>query len=163
SDLRELRRILDANGGNTGAIVKIEKVEAIEHIEELISLSDGVMVARGDLGVEMDVWQVPLLQKGLTARCREAGKPVIIATQMLQALPPSPPPTRADAGAAATAPRDAPAAVCLPAEPATAHSPLAAVDVMRRVAEAPEPSRAEAPRHDMPNATPIGDGRVSAI
>lgn len=163
SDLRELRRILDAQGNYTGAIVKIEKVEAIEHIEELIALSDGVMVARGDLGVEMDVWQVPLLQKGLTARCRDAGKPIIIATQMLQSMIVSPSPTRAEVSDVANAILDGVDAVMLSAETAVGHYPLAAVDVMRRVAEVTEAYRAEAHRGDMPNAAPIGDGRVSAI
>ena len=163
SDVRELRRFLETIGGNAGLIVKIEKVEALEHIEELIELADGIMVARGDLGVEMDVWQVPLVQKGLTARCREAGKPVIIATQMLQSMINAPTPTRAEVSDVANAILDGADAVMLSAETAVGQYPLAAVDVMRRVAEVTEAYRAEAHRGEMPNATPIGDGRVSAI
>lgn len=162
-DLRELRKILDAHASDMGVIVKVEKYEALEHIEDLVALADGVMVARGDLGVEMDVWQVPLVQKGLTARCRDAGKPVIIATQMLQNMITAPTPTRAEVSDVANAILDGVDAVMMSAETASGAYPLSAVEVMRRVGEVTEAYRAEAHRLDVPNAVPIGDGRVSAI
>lgn len=163
SDLRELKKILDDHDSDMGTIVKVEKFEALEHIEDLVAMADGVMVARGDLGVEMDVWQVPLVQKGLTARCRDAGKPVIIATQMLQNMITAPTPTRAEVSDVANAILDGVDAVMMSAETASGAYPLSAVEVMRRVGEVTEAYRAEAHRLDTPSAVPIGDGRVSAI
>ncbi|MBI5866438.1 MAG: pyruvate kinase [Planctomycetes bacterium] len=163
SDLKQLRKLVDGHGDHTAIIVKIEKVEALEHIGELVEQSDGVMVARGDLGVEMDVWQVPLLQKGLTRRCRDAGKPVIIATQMLQSMISAPMPTRAEVSDVANAILDGVDAVMLSAETATGRYPSAAVEVMRRVAEVTEAYRTEATRGDVTVLSPIGDGCVSAI
>lgn len=117
-DLITLQAIIDERGGNLGVIVKIEKAEALQHLDDLIGRADGVMVARGDLGVEMDVWRVPLVQKAITARCRAVGKPVIIATQMLQSMVDSPMPTRAEVSDIANAILDGADAVMLSAETA---------------------------------------------
>lgn len=137
-DVRTLRARLIELGSPAGVVTKIEKFEALEHLDELIELSDAVLVARGDLGVEMDVWQVPLVQKSLTALCRRAGKPVIIATQMLQSMITSPNPTRAEVSDVANAIFDGADAVMLSAETAAGQYPMLAVDVIRRVATATE-------------------------
>ena len=119
-------------------IVKIEKAEALEYLDDFIARVDGVMVARGDLGVEMDVWRVPLIQKDITARCRAAGKPVIIATQMLQSMVASPMPTRAEVSDVANAILDGADAVMLSGETAAGAYPDMAVTMMDRVADATE-------------------------
>lgn len=139
ADLDELLELLEAAPHERpGVIVKIEKFEALEHLDMLVRRSDGVMVARGDLGVEMDVWQVPLIQKAITARCREAGKPVIVATQMLQSMITSPSPTRAEVSDVANAILDSVDAVMLSAETAAGQFPLASVEMMGLVAQAAE-------------------------
>lgn len=93
--------------GRVGLMSKIEKPQAIERIDEIIELSDALMVARGDLGVEMPLESVPGLQKQLTRACRRAGKPVVVATQMLESMISSPVPTRAEVSDVATADDDA--------------------------------------------------------
>ncbi|MCA9245321.1 MAG: pyruvate kinase, partial [Phycisphaerales bacterium] len=170
-DLRELRRIIDERKSKLNVIVKIEKSEALEHLDELVALSDGVMVARGDLGVEMDVWRVPLVQKALTARCREAGKPVIVATQMLQSMVSTPTPTRAEVSDVANAIFDATDAVMLSAETASGEYPIEAVEMMRRVAvttEAyrrgelrPEPARSVSAHYRSTSAIANGAAEVA--
>jgi pyruvate kinase len=137
-DLQELRAAIDQRGSAIGVIVKIEKPEALDDLENLIELADAVMVARGDLGVEMDVWRVPLIQKAITARCRAAGKPVIIATQMLQSMVTNAMPTRAEVSDVANAILDGADAVMLSAETAVGDYPSLAVNMMDRVAQAVE-------------------------
>ncbi len=137
-DLAQLRSLLEGRGANIGVIVKVEKAEALRHLDDLISLADGVMIARGDLGVEMDVWRVPLIQKEITARCRAAGKPVIIATQMLQSMVSSPMPTRAEVSDVANAILDLADAVMLSAETAVGAYPSVAVTMMDRIAQTTE-------------------------
>jgi pyruvate kinase len=137
-DLTQLRGLLDRHGSEVGVIAKIEKSEALEHLSELINLADGVMVARGDLGVEMDLWRVPLIQKEITARCRAAGKPVIIATQMLQSMIASPMPTRAEVSDVANAILDLADAVMLSAETAVGTYPSVAVTMIDRIAQTTE-------------------------
>ncbi|TWT45675.1 Pyruvate kinase [Phycisphaerae bacterium RAS1] len=151
ADLDELRRRLDERGSRIGVIVKIEKFEALEHMAELVEETDGVMVARGDLGVEMDVWQVPLIQKSITARCRDAGKPVIVATQMLQSMVANPMPTRAEVNDVANAIIDGADAVMLSAETASGLFPAAAVDMMRRISLSTEAYVAHFPPRDVPD------------
>lgn len=159
SDVRELRGLIGARAG-PGIIVKIEKLEALEHLDELVSLSDGVMVARGDLGVEMDVWQVPLVQKAITNRCREAGRAVIIATQMLQSMVTAPVPTRAEVSDVANAILDGADAVMLSAETASGAHPLGAVEMMCRIAHTTEAFGARPPESTSVDAA---SPRVSAI
>lgn len=133
-DLTDLLDRINDRGADLGVIVKIEKPEALEHLDDFIERADGVMAARGDLGVEMDVWRVPLIQKDITARCRAAGKPVIIATQMLQSMVNSPVPTRAEVSDVANAILDRADAVMLSAETSVGQYPVEAVCQMRRIA-----------------------------
>ncbi len=134
-DLYELRRLVKARGADTQVIIKIEKTEALDHLPELIEQSDAVLVARGDLGVEIDVWRVPLVQKDIVARARRAGVPVIVATQMMQSMVSSPMPTRAEVSDVANAIFDRADAVMLSAESAVGRYPGLAVDMMARVAQ----------------------------
>ena len=145
ADLDQLRQAIARRNGDLRVIVKIEKTEALEHLDELVAGCDGLLVARGDLGVEMDVWQVPLVQKALTRRCRMAGVPVIIATQMLQSMVEHPMPTRAEVSDVANAILDAADAVMLSAETAVGRHPAHAVDIMNKVAAVTEAYLAIAP------------------
>ncbi len=119
-------------------IAKIEKAEAIADIGNILAASDGLMVARGDLGVEMDVAQVPIIQKDLIRRCQAAGKPVIVATQMLQSMVEQGTPTRAEVSDVANAIFDGTDAVMLSAETSVGKFPLGAVHTMAHVAETTE-------------------------
>jgi pyruvate kinase len=92
-DIIELKDIIKARGKSARVVAKIEKPEAIANIDEIIAVSDAIMVARGDLGVEMPMEEVPLLQKMIVNKCRAASKPVIIATQMLESMITTPRPT----------------------------------------------------------------------
>ena len=129
-DVAEARRLI---AGRAAVLVKLEKPAAIERLEELIELADAVMVARGDLGVEMPPEDVPALQKRIIAACREAGKPVVVATQMLDSMVHAPAPTRAEASDVATAVYDGADAVMLSAETASGEYPLEAVSMMNRI------------------------------
>lgn len=119
--------------GQAKIIAKLEKPMAIQHLWEIIDLADGVMVARGDLGVEMAPEDVPSIQKRIIRKCREAGKPVIVATQMLDSMISSPSPTRAEASDVATAIYDGVDAVMLSAESASGKYPIEAVSMMDRI------------------------------
>jgi pyruvate kinase len=133
-DLYELKRLVKQQHSDLRVIVKIEKTEALEHLDELIEHTDVVLVARGDLGVETDVWRVPLLQKEIVGRCQRAGVPVIVATQMLQSMVNSPMPTRAEVSDVAAAVFERADAVMLSAETAVGAYPVQAVDIMNKVA-----------------------------
>ncbi|MGE3180214.1 MAG: pyruvate kinase [Phycisphaerae bacterium] len=138
SDLQELKSLLDSLGDAIPVIIKIEKAEAIEHLDAFVKQADGIMIARGDLGVEMDLWEVPLMQKRITQRCREFGKPVIVATQMLQSMVSNPSPTRAEVSDVANAIFDGTDAVMLSAESASGEYPSHAVNMMTRIARSTE-------------------------
>jgi pyruvate kinase len=133
-DLRLARNVAAGSGRKVPLIAKIEKHEAIENIDAIIAEVDGVMVARGDLGVETPLERVPLLQKMLIAKCNEAGKPVITATQMLRSMVENPRPTRAEAADVANAVMDGTDALMLSEETASGRHPVAAVRVMVRIA-----------------------------
>ncbi|SCK54433.1 pyruvate kinase [Variovorax sp. HW608] len=129
-DMQELREIVQ---GRAGVLAKLEKPAAIERLDAIVALSDAVMVARGDLGVEMPAEQVPRIQKRIVRACRDAGKPVIVATQMLESMISAPVPTRAEASDVATAIYDGADAVMLSAESASGQYPREAVAMMDRI------------------------------
>lgn len=130
-DLTEVRAIV---GTRAALLSKLEKPSAIQQLDEIIALSDGVMVARGDLGVEMPAEDVPAIQKKIIRIARSLGKPVIVATQMLESMITSPTPTRAEASDVATAVYDGADAVMLSAETASGAYPIEAVQMMDRIA-----------------------------
>lgn len=130
SDVLEARELI---GDQAGIISKLEKPLAIEHLEEIVHLSDAIMVARGDLGVEMLPEEVPSIQKRIIRCCRKAGKPVVVATQMLDSMVKSPTPTRAEASDVATAIYDGADAVMLSAESASGDYPIESVTIMDRI------------------------------
>lgn len=134
-DLAEVRKIAR---GRVGLMSKIEKPQAIERIDEIIELSDALMVARGDLGVEMPLEAVPGLQKQLIRACRRAGKPVVVATQMLESMISAPVPTRAEVSDVATAVFEGADAVMLSAESASGQYPVEAVSTMASIARTVE-------------------------
>ncbi len=134
-DVGEARKIV---AGRAGVLSKIEKPSAIERLHEIVELSDAVMVARGDLGVELPVEHVPGKQKQITRAARAAGKPVVVATQMLESMISNPIPTRAEVSDVATAVFDGADAVMLSAESASGKYPAEAVEMMDRVARSIE-------------------------
>jgi pyruvate kinase len=138
SDLQELRDRMQALDFPARVIAKIEKVEAYEHLDEIIRVTDGVMVARGDYGVEAGVARVPLMQKDTIARATQAGKLVITATQMFESMINAPEPTRAEAADVANAVIDGSSAVMLSAETGVGRFPVEAVRAMAEIAEAAE-------------------------
>ncbi len=129
-DVAEARRLI---AGRAALLSKLEKPSAIQYLEGIIELSDGLMVARGDLGVEVPAEDVPSMQKRIIREARKAGKPVIVATQMLESMISSPTPTRAEASDVATAVYDGADAVMLSAETASGSYPLEAVSMMSRI------------------------------
>ena len=132
-DVRTVRRAITRAGSKTPIIVKLEKPEAIENLDEILELADGVMVARGDLGVEMSPERVPVVQKQVIARARDARRPVITATQMLESMIENPRPTRAEASDVANAVFDGTDALMLSAETASGKYPVEAVQMMDRI------------------------------
>ena len=150
SDVRALRTLIEARGSTAHVIAKIEKAEAIAALDEILAESDAVMVARGDLGVEIGAADVPLLQKRIISRALERGRPVITATQMLESMIHHPEPTRAEASDIANAILDGTSAIMLSGETAVGEFPIEAVEVMNRIACAVEPSLNY--RHEIPHA-----------
>jgi len=140
-DVLELRQLMLARGATIPIIAKIEKPEALEQMDAILEASDGVMVARGDLGVEVSAEQVPLIQKMLIRKANAAGKPVITATQMLESMLEHPRPTRAEASDVANAILDGTDAVMLSGETAVGKYPVEAAQTMARIADAVEASR----------------------
>jgi pyruvate kinase len=138
-DVEDLKRLIQGHGGRQRVIAKIEKLEAIEQLEAIVAVTDALMVARGDLGVEIGAAEVPMLQKRLIRMGREAGKTVITATQMLESMIDAPEPTRAEASDVANAILDGTSAIMLSGETAVGKYPVEAVDTMVRIAAAVEP------------------------
>ena len=157
ADIEHLRAHLDERGWHGRTIAKIEKIEGYEHLDEIIAAADGVMVARGDYGVEAGVARVPLMQKDTIFRATQAGKLVITATQMLESMIHAPEPTRAEATDVANAVIDGTSAVMLSAETSVGQYPIEAVRAMSQLAEAAEEApeihgRARAGTRDTPAA-----------
>ncbi len=139
-DLLLARHYLSRYGSRARLMAKIEKPSAVARFEEILEEADGIMVARGDLGVEMPLEEVPIVQKRLILRAIAAGKPVITATQMLESMVQNPSPTRAEASDVANAIFDGTDAVMLSAETAAGAYPVEAVAMMARIAKAVEAS-----------------------
>lgn len=147
SDVREVKQLIAAHGSDVPVIAKLEKPQALEQLEDIFEAADGVMVARGDLGVEMLPEQVPVIQKHVIRRAAEWRKPVIIATQMLESMIENPRPTRAEASDVANAVFDGTDAVMLSAETASGRYPREAVAMMSRIVVEAE--------HNMPSYSEI--------
>ena len=140
ADVEKLRERIDAAGSHARIVAKIEKAEAIENLDDIVAVSDALMVARGDLGVEIGAADVPLVQKLIIRTGRDAGRAVITATQMLESMIHQPEPTRAEASDVANAVLDGTSALMLSGETAVGAYPLEAVATMNRIARAVEPS-----------------------
>jgi pyruvate kinase len=166
ADILQMREYIAQRHARQHIVSKIEKPQALDHIEDIIAVSDGIMVARGDLGVEMAPEEVPAIQKRLIALCSEAGKPVITATQMLESMGHNPRPTRAEASDVANAILDGSDAVMLSAESASGRYPVETVEVMRRIIHATESSQAAADparrRRRGPGPMPVHEGIAMA-
>lgn len=134
SDIRELREILNKAGSKAHIIAKIETPEALNDIDAIIEASDAIMIARGDLAIEIPAEEVPLVQKLIIHKCNSAGKPVITATQMLESMVKNPVPTRAEISDIANAIIDGTDAIMLSEETTLGEFPIAAVEIMTRVA-----------------------------
>src|SRR5258708_30447395 len=144
-DVLLAKRLIRRAKKDTPVIAKLEKPEAIESLDQILKVSDGVMVARGDLGVEMSPERVPVVQKNIIARARQFRRPVITATQMLESMTENPRPTRAEAWDVANAIFDGSDAVMLSAETASGKYPVEAVGMMARIIQVAEASIAEFP------------------
>ena len=141
ADVKALRNLLDSNGGERVKIIsKIENQEGIDNFEEILAASDGIMVARGDMGVEIPMEQVPIVQKHFIKRCNEVGKPVITATQMLESMTQNPRPTRAEVSDVANAVYDITGAIMLSGECAMGKYPVECVEAMNKISTAIEGS-----------------------
>jgi pyruvate kinase len=150
ADVRDLRALIEQAGSHAHVIAKVEKAEAVDVLDEVLAETDAVMVARGDLGVEIGPAIVPLIQKRIIHKALEVGKPVITATQMLESMIHHAEPTRAEASDVANAVLDGTSAVMLSGETAVGEYPLEAVSYMDRIARAVEPSMDY--RHEIPAA-----------
>ncbi len=138
-DVKCVRNLLDENGGKDIKLIsKIENNEGVENIDEILAESNGIMIARGDMGVEISFERLPAIQKSLIKKCYEAGKPVITATQMLESMVHSPRPTRAEVSDVANAIYDGTSAIMLSGETAAGMYPIESVETMSKIAEMTE-------------------------
>jgi pyruvate kinase len=151
ADVRDLRELVREAGSHAHVIAKIEKTEAVDALDEILAEADSVMVARGDLGVEIGPAAVPLVQKRIILKALERGKPVITATQMLESMVHQPEPTRAEASDVANAILDGTSAVMLSGETAVGEYPIESVRTMDLIARTIEPSLGY--RHELPEAS----------
>lgn len=148
-DIRRVHEIMDEEGKRLPVIAKIEKPQAVDHLEEIIDAFDGIMVARGDLGVELPLEAVPIVQKRAVELCRRMAKPVIVATQMLESMISSPIPTRAETSDVANAVLDGADAVMLSGETSVGAYPVITVQTMARIIESTE-------EHGLERIQPLG-------
>lgn len=161
-EVRTLKDIIRSNSSSARVIAKIEKREALERLDEIVAEADGVMVARGDLGVEIDVAEMPLAQKRIIRTCHEFHKPVIIATQMLDSMHESQRPTRAEATDVANAVLDGADACMLSGETAIGKHPRLAVEMMNRIALVTEKSLIDMPLRQSSQKTADGLHEVTS-
>ncbi len=160
SDIHELRERIRASGKHARIVAKIEKPEALGDLDGILAATDAVMVARGDLGVEIPMQQVPLVQKDIVRRCMEHGKPVIVATQMMESMIENPVPTRAEVNDVANAVLDGADAVMLSAETSVGAYPVEAVRAMCNILEAVEENDGMY-HHERPPISPDEDRFIS--
>lgn len=142
SDVEEIRKLIARHGGHMEIIPKIENLAGVQNIDDIIAVSDGIMVARGDLGVEIPAEDVPIIQKEIIKKCNDAGKPVIVATQMLESMTTNPRPTRAEVSDVGNAILDGADAIMLSGETASGKYPVEAAATMNRIAQRIEASLA---------------------
>lgn len=140
ADVESIRKLIARHGGHMEIIPKIENLAGVQNIDDIIAVSDGIMVARGDLGVEIPAEEVPIIQKEIIKKCNDAGKPVIVATQMLESMTTNPRPTRAEVSDVGNAIFDGADAIMLSGETASGKYPAEAVATMARIAKRIEES-----------------------
>lgn len=143
-DVLDLKKILDKAGSKAKIIAKIETTPAVKNIDEILAISDGAMVARGDMAVEVGVEKVPLIQKMIIQKCNELGKPVITATQMLDSMEENPVPTRAEVSDVANAILDGTDGIMLSGESAVGKYPVKSIETMSAIARRTEPANKNA-------------------
>jgi len=160
-EIRELKSLLRSHGSDAQVIAKIEKPEALRRLQEIVEATDGVMVARGDLGVETDIASVAVVQKEIIAVCNRCRKPVIVATQMLDSMQQSRIPTRAEVADVANAILDGTDACMLSGETAIGEHPREAVEMMHRIALATEPLCREQPPQPGPDFSVEGINQIT--
>ena len=162
-EVLDLKSLIRSQDSTTQVIAKIEKPEAVERLDEILAAADGIMVARGDLGVEIDIAEMAVVQKKIVAACRSAHKPVIIATQMLDSMQRSRLPTRAEATDVANAILDGADACMLSGETAIGHYPVEAVRMMHRIALATERLHGRGPSAESSDAVAEGVDQITRV
>ena len=163
-DMLDLRKVLDENGGEKIAVIaKIENMEGVENVDEILDIADGIMVARGDLGVEVDFELLPMIQKSLIKKCIHRGKIVVTATQMLDSMTKNPRPTRAEVSDVANAVFDGTGAIMLSGETGVGKYPVETIRTMAKIAENAEKSMHYHSSGEFEDIQPVGDVITNAI
>jgi len=162
-EVLDLKSLIRSQDSTTQVIAKIEKPEAVERLDEIVAAADGIMVARGDLGVEIDIAEMAMVQKKIVAACQSVHKPVIIATQMLDSMQRSRLPTRAEATDVANAILDGADACMLSGETAIGHYPVEAVRMMHRIALATERLHGRGPSAESCDAVAQGVDQITRV